>query len=341
MNSLKKLTQIKPDWTKKSIQLIYNTPLLDLIHQSATIHRQHHNPNEIQLCTLLNIKSGGCSEDCSYCSQSSRYKTDSPVTKLMNVDDVLKEARLAKENGSTRFCMGAAWRDMTGRKTNLKNICEMVTEIKGMGMEVCTTLGMLDEAQAKQLKDAGLTAYNHNIGRNTILLTLDTSKEFYPTVITTRSFDERLETIENVKNAGIKVCTGGILGLGESEEDRISFLHTLSKVEPESLPINALVPIEGTPMFKNKKIPVHTIIRTIATARIILPKSIIRLAAGRVNMSEAEQAMCFMAGANAIFTGKRMLTTACTGWDEDKEMLGRWGLHGMESFKHESIEMVE
>ncbi|KAI8908557.1 hypothetical protein EDD86DRAFT_239348 [Gorgonomyces haynaldii] len=316
-------------WTKEAIKKIYKQPLMDLVFDAAKVHRLN-NSNQVQLCTLLNIKSGGCSEDCSYCSQSSRYKTDSPVTPLMTVDKVLEAAKKAKANGSTRFCMGAAWRDMHGRKTNLKRIAEMVTEIRGMGMEVCTTLGMLTPEQAKQLKDAGLTAYNHNI---------DTSREHYPSVITTRSFDERLETIDNVKNAGIRVCSGGILGLGESEEDRISFLYTLGQIKPESLPINALVPIEGTPMAKNKKIPVHPILRTIATARIMLPKTIIRLAAGRYTMSESEQALCFMAGANAVFTGERMLTTHCTGWDEDKEMLDRWGLTPMPSFVEEQAEV--
>lgn len=315
-------------FSKEEIAQIYKKPLLDLVFEASSIHRQHHDPHEIQLCTLLNIKSGGCSEDCSYCSQSSRYKTTSPVTKLMSVDDVLVKAREARDNGSTRFCMGSAWRDMNGRKANLKRICEMVTEIRGMGMEVCTTLGMLNEAQARDLKEAGLTAYNHNI---------DTSKEFYPSVITTRSFEERLDTIGNVKKAGIKVCSGGILGLGEKEEDRISFLQTLSGIKPESLPINALVPIEGTPLFKQKTkpLPIHEIVRTIATARILLPKTIIRLAAGRISLPETDQAMCFMAGANAVFTGERMLTTACSGWEEDKEMLSRWGLRGMESFAAE------
>ena len=212
----RRLATASNGWTKDSISKVYNTPLMELVYQSASVHRAHHDPTQIQLCTLLNIKSGGCSEDCSYCSQSSRYTTTSPVTKLMSGDDVLKKAREAKENGSTRFCMGAAWREMHGRKTNMKKICEMVTEINAMGMEVCTTLGMLDASQAKQLKEAGLTAYNHNI---------DTSREFYPTVITTRGFDDRLATIESVKNAGLKVCTGGILGLGETSEDRVSFLQ--------------------------------------------------------------------------------------------------------------------
>jgi biotin synthase len=263
MKLIRGLATISQNWSKEQIAQIYATPLMELVYKAATVHRQNHDPKKIQLCTLLNIKSGGCTEDCSYCSQSSRYKTASPVTKLMKVEDVLEKAREAKANGSTRFCMGAAWRDMTGRKTNMKNICEMVQEIRGMGMEVCTTLGMLNEDQVKQLKDAGLTAYNHNI---------DTSREFYPNVITTRGFDERLQTIENVKKAGIKVCTGGILGLGEKPEDRVSFLYTLSQIQPESLPINALVPIEGTPMFKNKKVPAHDVIRTIATVQKIHPR---------------------------------------------------------------------
>ncbi|ORY87705.1 biotin synthase [Protomyces lactucae-debilis] len=325
-NSPLPASQQPSDFTKDDIRNTYRKPLLDLIHEASSVHRANQDPHAIQLCTLLNIKSGGCSEDCSYCSQSSRYKTTSPVTKLMTVDDVLVKAREAKENGSTRFCMGSAWRDMNGRKANLKRICEMVTEIRGMGMEVCTTLGMLNEAQAIQLKEAGLTAYNHNI---------DTSREFYPSVITTRSFDERLATIDNVKSAGIKVCSGGILGLGEKEEDRISFLHTLSGLRPESLPINALVPIEGTPLYSQvtKPLPIQDILRTIATARILLPKTIIRLAAGRISLAETDQAMCFLAGANAVFTGERMLTTACSGWEEDKAMLDRWGLRGMKSFE--------
>ena len=248
----------------------------------------------------------------------------------MGIEEVLTKAREAKQNGSTRFCMGSAWRDMNGRKANLRSICEMVTQIRDMDLEVCTTLGMLTEAQAHDLKSAGLTAYNHNI---------DTSEEFYPSVITTRSFSERLATIENVKAAGIKVCSGGILGLGELERDRISFLHSLVKIRPESLPINALVPIEGTPMFsqKHKPLPVHEIVRVIACARLLLPKTIIRLAAGRISLSESDQVLCFLAGANAIFTGEKMLTTACSGWEEDKAMLGRWGLHGMASFASENV----
>ncbi|GJJ09453.1 hypothetical protein Clacol_003676 [Clathrus columnatus] len=257
----------------------------------------------------MNIKTGGCSEDCSYCSQSSRYSTPTVASRLVSIEPVLEAARRAKENGSTRFCMGAAWRDLAGRKRGFEKILEMVREVRAMGMEVCTTLGMLSPEQAKQLKEAGLTAYNHN---------LDTSREFYPSVITTRTYDDRLETITAVREAGISVCSGGILGLGESDVDRVGLIWEVSNMpeHPESFPVNALVPIPGTPLEKNEPVPHHTIVRTIATARIAMPTTIIRLAAGRQQLSEAEQAMCFMAGANAVFTGDAMLTTPCSPWDE-------------------------
>jgi biotin synthase len=282
----------------------------------------------------MNIKTGGCTEDCSYCSQSSRYSTATKASKLVEMKPVLEAARRAKENGSTRFCMGAAWRDLAGRKRGFERILEMVREVRGMGMEVCTTLGMLSPEQAKQLKEAGLTAYNHN---------LDTSREFYPTVITTRSFDERLDTIAAVRDAGISVCSGGILGLGESDSDRVGLIHEVSNMpeHPESFPVNALVPIPGTPLEKNDPVSVHILIRTIATARIVMPTTIIRLAAGRNTLSESEQVMCFMAGANAVFTGDQMLTTPCSPWDEDKAMLGRWGLDGMRSFEQVSVAKKE
>lgn len=285
------------------------------------------------MCTLLSIKTGGCSEDCSYCAQSSRHNTGLTATKLSSVDAVLEAARTAKANGSTRFCMGAAWRDMRGRKTNLKRITEMVAGVRAMDMEVCVTLGMIDEAQARELRDAGLTAYNHNI---------DTSREYYPEVITTRSYDERLGTIANVRDAGISVCTGGILGLGEKPEDHVSFLYTLATLpeHPESLPINTLVPIKGTPLADTKPLPFTALLRTVATARCIMPKSIIRLAAGRISLSEEKQALCFMAGANAIFTGEKMLTTECSGWEEDKAMFDRWGLSPMESFARKAVEVT-
>ncbi|KAF5377439.1 hypothetical protein D9615_005157 [Tricholomella constricta] len=364
-------------WARDEVQAIYDTPLLDLVFRSASVHRQHHDPSKVQLCTLMNIKTGGCSEDLieqdpgSYCSQSSRYNTATKASRLVQLEPVLEAARKAKENGSTRFCMGAAWRDLAGRKSGFERILEMVREVRGMGMEVCTTLGMLSPDQARRLKEAGLTAYNHN---------LDTSREFYPQVITTRSYDERLDTISAVRDAGISVCSGGILGLGESDADRVGLIWEVSKYaeifynlrsevltlalssmpeHPESFPVNALVPIPGTPLEKNEVsmlnfgivtwgssflkqvVPYHTLVRTIATARIVLPQTIIRLAAGRNTLAESEQAMCFMAGANAVFTGEQMLTTPCSPWDEDKAMMGRWGLHGMRSFEQPSVAQKE
>lgn len=281
----------------------------------------------------MNIKTGGCTEDCSYCAQATRYQkgTGLEAKRVESVESVLAAARTAKENGSTRFCMGAAWRDMRGRKNSLRNITEMVKGVRAMGMEVCVTLGMIDNEQAKQLKEAGLTAYNHNV---------DTSREFYPNVITTRSYDERLRTLSNVRDAGINVCSGGILGLGESSEDRVGLLHTVSTLpcHPESFPVNALVPIKGTPLGDTTPVAFTSMLRTIATARIIMPATIIRIAAGRKTMSEEKQALCFMAGANAIFTGDKMLTTDCNGWDEDSAMFGRWGLSPMKSFNKTAAE---
>ena len=276
----------------------------------------------------MNIKTGGCSEDCSYCAQSSRYadKTGLAATKLSSVESVLAAARTAKSTGSTRFCMGAAWRDMRGRRTSLRNIKSMVEGVRALDMEVCVTLGMIDQAQAEELRNAGLTAYNHNV---------DTSREHYPSVITTRSYDERLATLEAVRTAGVNVCSGGILGLGETPEDHVGLIHTVGTLRehPESFPVNALVPIKGTPLGDKKPIPFDAMLRTIATARLVMPKTIIRIAAGRTTMSEEQQVLCFMAGANAVFTGEKMLTTECNGWDEDKEMFGRYGLQPMKSFE--------
>ncbi|CAI4063489.1 hypothetical protein N7582_002425 [Saccharomyces uvarum] len=321
-------------WTKSQLKEIYQTPLLELTHAAQLQHRKWHDPSKVQLCTLMNIKSGGCSEDCKYCAQSSRNDTGLKAEKMVKVDEVIKEAEEAKRNGSTRFCLGAAWRDMKGRKSAMKRIEEMISKVNDMGLETCVTLGMVDQDQAKQLKDAGLTAYNHNI---------DTSREHYSKVITTRTYDDRLQTIKNVQESGIKACTGGILGLGESEDDHIGFIYTLSNMtpHPESLPINRLVAIKGTPMAEeladpaSKKLQFDEILRTIATARIVMPKAIIRLAAGRYTMKETEQFVCFMAGCNSIFTGKKMLTTMCNGWDEDKAMLAKWGLQPMEAFEYD------
>ncbi|KAL1863672.1 biotin synthase [Paecilomyces lecythidis] len=321
-------TAPRTNWTRDEIKQIYEAPLNQLTYAAAAVHRRFHDPSAIQMCTLMNIKTGGCSEDCSYCAQSTRHNTGLKATRMSPVEDVLEKARMAKKNGSTRFCMGAAWRDMRGRKTSLKNVKQMVSGIREMGMEVCVTLGMIDQNQAKELKDAGLTAYNHN---------LDTSREFYPSIITTRSYDERLQTLSHVRDAGINVCSGGILGLGESDSDRVGLLYTVSNLpsHPESFPVNALVPIPGTPLGNRKMIPFDKILRTVATARIVLPATIVRLAAGRISMSEEQQVQCFMAGANAVFTGEKMLTTDCNGWGEDREMFEKWGFYPMKSFERE------
>ncbi|KAG5954106.1 hypothetical protein E4U58_000193 [Claviceps cyperi] len=326
----------RQNWTREEIASIYYQPLLELAHQAGVLHRRFHHPGKVQLCTLMNIKTGGCTEDCSYCAQATRYQkgTGLQAKRVETVESVLAAAKTAKENGSTRFCMGAAWRDMRGRKNSLKNITDMVKGVKAMGMEVCVTLGMIDDEQARQLKDAGLTAYNHNV---------DTSREFYPNVITTRSYDERLKTLSHVRDAGINVCSGGILGLGEASEDRIGLLHTVSTLpsHPESFPVNALVPIKGTPLGDTTPLAFTSMLRTIATARLIMPATIIRIAAGRKTMSEEKQALCFMAGANAIFTGEKMLTTECNGWDEDSALFGRWGLEPMKSFERKAVEGAE
>ncbi|KAK3386107.1 hypothetical protein B0H63DRAFT_394061 [Podospora didyma] len=321
-------TAPRHNWTKEEISAIYHQPLMELSFRAGTLHRRFHSPSSVQLCTLMNIKTGGCTEDCTYCAQSTRYQsgTGLPAKRVETVSSVLEAARLAKANGSTRFCMGAAWRDMRGRKNALRNISEMISGVRAMGMEVCVTLGMISPSQAQELKAAGLTAYNHN---------LDTSREFYPSVISTRSYDERLQTLSHVRDAGISVCSGGILGLGETDTDRVGLLHTVSTLptHPESFPVNALVPIKGTPLGDRKPVEFTTMLRTIAAARIVMPATIIRIAAGRKTMAEEQQMLCFMAGANAIFTGEKMLTTECNGWDEDKEMFARWGLEAMESFR--------
>uniref|UniRef100_A0A6M2FAP6 biotin synthase n=1 Tax=Populus davidiana TaxID=266767 RepID=A0A6M2FAP6_9ROSI len=307
------------DWTRQEIKEVYDSPLLDLLFHGAQVHRYAHNFREVQQCTLLSIKTGGCSEDCSYCPQSSRYNTGLKAQRLMTKETVMEAAKRAKEAGSTRFCMGAAWRDTIGRKTNFNQILDYVKEIRDMGMEVCCTLGMLEKQQAVELKKAGLTAYNHN---------LDTSRKYYPNIITTRSYDERLETLENVREAGISVCSGGIIGLGEAEEDRVGLLHTLATLpaHPESVPINALVAVKGTPLQEQKPVEIWEMIRMIGSARIVMPKAMVRLSAGRVRFSMAEQALCFLAGANSIFTGEKLLTTPNNDYDADQLMFKVLGL---------------
>ena len=306
------------DWTREEIAAIYRKPLLTLINEAHQVHRQSFPDASVQMCTLLSIKTGSCPENCSYCPQSAHF--DAPVEKepLMDVENVLTKAKEAKEDGSTRFCMGAAWREARDGE-QFDRVLEMVKGVSSLGMEVCVTLGMLNDEQAKRLKEAGLTAYNHN---------LDTSPEYYPEIITTRTYEDRLRTLRHVRDAGITVCCGGIIGMGESEEDRIGLLQELANQErhPESVPINALVPVEGTPLADRPKPDGLQLARMIATARILMPNSVVRLSAGRTELSDEAHALCFMAGANSIFAGDRLLTTPNPPADEDKALIERIGL---------------
>jgi biotin synthase len=319
------MSTIKTTWTREEISGIYNTPVLDLIYQAATVHRQYHDPNEVQVCTLLSVKTGGCPEDCSYCPQAARYHTHVKVHKLLETSEVLEAASKAKESGSTRFCMGAAWREVRDNK-DFDRVLDMVKGVNEIGMEVCCTLGMLTEEQAVKLKNAGLYAYNHN---------LDTSEENYEKIITTRTYGDRLDTLGHVRKAKISVCSGGIIGMGESHEDRIGMLHTLVNLpeHPESVPVNALVPVEGTPLEDQPRVSIWEMIRMIATARILMPKAMVRLSAGRVRMGVEEQAMCFLAGANSIFAGDKLLTTPNPEGDADKQMFQTLNLKPRKSFK--------
>jgi biotin synthase len=318
---------LRNNWTTREISEIYHSPLLELVFKAASIHREYNDTGEVQVCTLLSIKTGGCSEDCAYCPQAARYHTGVDVHALMKTGEVLDYAAKAKAAGSTRFCMGAAWREVRDNK-DFDRVIDMVKSVNEMGMEVCCTLGMLTEDQAKKLADAGLYAYNHN---------LDTSPEYYNEIITTRTYDDRLETIENVRKAGVTVCCGGIIGLGETHEDRIGMLHTLSNMpeHPESVPINALVSVKGTPLENQPKTDIWDMVRMIATARIIMPRTMVRLSAGRSEMSTAEQALCFMAGANSIFAGEKLLTTPNPSFEEDNAMFSMLGLKPREAFKEE------
>lgn len=319
---------IRHNWTKEEIYDIYNMPLLELVFRAATLHRKYNDTAEVQVCTLLSIKTGGCSEDCAYCPQAARYSTGVDVQALMKKDEVLSYAQKAKDAGSTRFCMGAAWREVRDNR-DFDRVLDMVKGVNEMGMEVCCTLGMLTEDQAKKLADAGLYAYNHN---------LDTSKEHYGEIITTRTYEDRLNTLDNVRKAGVTVCCGGIIGLGETHEDRIGMLHTLATMpeHPESVPINSLVAIKGTPLENNNKVDVWDMVRMIATARILMPKTMVRLSAGRTDMSISDQALCFMAGANSIFAGDKLLTTPNPSFDEDNQMFQLLGLQPRKAFKEES-----
>jgi biotin synthase len=291
---------------------------MELMYKAATIHREYHNPLEVQMSSLISIKTGGCSEDCGYCPQSAKYNTELDVHAMMPVKQVIGLAKNAKENGSSRVCMGAAWRNVRDNR-DFDKVVEMVQEINGMGMEVCATLGMMNEDQAQRLKNAGLYAYNHN---------LDSSAEFYKDIISTREYEERIETIGNARKVGLSVCSGGILGMGEKVEDRVGMLMTYVHMEqpPESIPINALVAVEGTPLEDQEEVPVWDIVRMIATSRIMFPQSIIRLSAGRTQMSQEGQALCFMAGASSIFAGDKLLTTPNPEFNEDAQLFEILGL---------------
>ena len=318
LNTENQMIEVKNDWELDEIKALFELPFNDLLFKAHSIHRETFDPNKVQVSSLLNIKTGACPEDCSYCSQSSKYDTGLEREKLMEIDQVLHQAKKAKDKGASRFCMGAAWRNPTDK--SLDKVIPMIKGVKAMGMETCVTLGMITPSQASTLKEAGLDYYNHNI---------DTSKEHYPNVVSTRNFHDRLDTLEAVKNANINVCSGGILGMGETETDRASMLQSLSNLEkhPDSVPINLLVPIPGTP-FENVKPPSESeFVRTIAVARILMPNSVVRLSAGRLEMGEGMQALCFFAGANSIFYGEQLLTTDNPTSANDQLLFSRLGIN--------------
>ena len=310
------------DWTREEIQQLYEQPFMDLVFKAQQIHREYFDANVIQVSTLLSIKTGKCPEDCKYCSQSVHYDSKLEAEKRIAVDKVISEAKEALESGSSRFCMGAAWRNPHER--DMPYVLEMVREVKALGLETCMTLGMLNQSQAERLHDAGLDYYNHN---------LDTSREYYSHIISTRTFDDRLDTLNHVRSAGMKVCSGGIVGLGENRNDRVGLLQELATLpmHPESVPINMLVPIEGTPLADVEKLDVTEWIRTIAVARIIMPKSYIRLSAGREALSDSDQALAFLAGANSLFSGEKLLTTPNAGDGKDKQLFQKLGLQAEKS----------
>ncbi|CAK0739029.1 hypothetical protein CVIRNUC_001127 [Coccomyxa viridis] len=322
------LGAIRTTWTREEVHQVYDTPLLELVFRAATVHRMHNDPRMVQRCTLLSIKTGGCPETCTYCSQSSswRKETGLKAEKLMDLEEVYQAAVRARDSGSTRFCMGAAWRGPSQvGKGQWNRVLDMVSRIRGLGMEVCTTLGMLTPEQAKQLREAGLTAYNHN---------LDTSPEYYSKITSSRKYEDRLDTLDSVRKAGISVCAGGIIGMGEGSMDRVGLLHQLATLpeHPESVPINALVAVKGTPLQDQAPPSALDIIRCIATARITMPRSVVRLSAGRLNFSRSDQALCFMAGANSIFDGDKLLTTPNNERNEDLEMFETLGLRSRPAF---------
>src|SRR5690242_1614520 len=311
----------RQDWTREQVRALFALPFPELMFHAAKVHRENFDPAEVQISTLLSVKTGGCPEDCAYCPQSAKFDTGVKAEKLMELDAVLAEARAAKAGGASRFCMGAAWR--SPKERDLDKVCAMVEGVKALGMETCVTLGMLDRGQAQKLKDSGLDYYNHN---------LDTSPEYYGEVVTTRTYQDRLDTLAHVRNAGIHVCCGGIVGMGEGLEDRVGMIATLASlpVHPESVPINMLVRVEGTPLADVRTIDPLDFVRTIAVARICMPASVVRLSAGREDMSEETQALCFLAGANSIFYGPKLLTTPNPGRDRDMALLDKLGLRPME-----------
>jgi biotin synthase len=312
---------VRHDWTAAEALAVYSQPLLELVHQAATVHRAHHPPSSVRLCTLLSVKTGGCSEDCAYCPQAARYDTAVGAERLLDVEEVLGHAKAAAEAGSTRFCMGAAWREVKDGPA-FDRVLAMVRGVKELGLEACCTLGMLTDGQARALKEAGLDAYNHN---------LDTSPTFYGEIITTRTYEDRLATLRRVRQAGITVCSGGIIGMGESPMDRAAMLRELAALDPhpESVPVNALVPVEGTPLASRPPIDPLELVRTIATARVLMPKARVRLSAGRTALSREAQTLCFLAGANSIFYGEKLLTTPNPETDADEKLLAELGLVGL------------
>jgi len=313
---------VRHDWALPEVHALYELPLLELIHKAQTVHRAVFQENKVQLCSLLSIKTGGCPEDCAYCPQAARYKTGVKAERLMAVDEVLEAAAKARAAGATRFCMGAAWREVKDGP-QFDSVLEMVKGVRRLGMEACATLGMLTESQARRLREAGLSAYNHN---------LDTSAEHYGEIISTRTFDDRLRTLERVRQAGISVCSGGIIGMGESVEDRCKLLLTLAnqEVHPESVPINALVAVEGTPLADQKRVETVEMVRTIATARLLMPLSMVRLSAGRMQMNEEAQLLCMLAGANSLFFGEKLLTTGNPEYTQDMALLEKAGIRPLE-----------
>lgn len=315
------MTELRHDWTLDEVRAIHDRPITELVHTAQTVHRTTHQPDAVQLCTLLSVKTGACPEDCAYCPQSSKHETEVTPERMMSVGEVLQAARAAKASGSTRFCMGAAWRDAR-RGPAFDNVLEMIRGIRAEGLEACATLGMLDDEQAHALADAGLTAYNHN---------LDTSKAFYGEIISTRSYDERLQTLARVQEAGISLCCGGIIGMGEEISDRCEMLRTLANLDPHpgSVPVNALVAVEGTPLEDRPPIDPLELVRMCATARILMPKSIVRLSAGRSSLSREAQLLCFLAGANSIFYGEKLLTTGNPDVDADKALLEAAGMRAL------------